>query len=116
MANQWSDDIMVAELNDEPALSEDMAALIEQAGTRKTVPHMVLNFAGVGFVSSSGFGQLLELRAKLAAKNRKIVLCCMSDEVRSSFAVTGLDRLFRFAPDPLMALAGLQVESESAAR
>lgn len=116
MATQWSDDITVADLSDEPALSEDMAALIEQAGTRKAVPHMVLNFAGVGFVSSSGFGQLLELRAKLAAKNRKVVLCGMSEEVRSSFGVTGLDRLFRFAPDPLMALAGLQVESESTAR
>jgi anti-anti-sigma factor len=116
MPNRWSDDITIAELSDEPSLSEDLAALIEHAASKKTVPHMVLNFAGVGFVSSSGFGQLLELRAKLSAKSRKMVLCGMSDEVRSSFAVTGLDRLFRFAPDPLTALAGLQVEGEAVSK
>jgi anti-anti-sigma factor len=116
MPSRWSEDITIAELSDEPALSEDLAALIEQAGASKGVSHVVLNFAGVGFVSSSGFGQLLELRAKLSAKNRKLVLCGMSDEVRSSFGVTGLDRLFRFAPDPLTALAGLQVEGEAVSK
>jgi len=34
------------------------------------------------------------------------------DEVWSVLMVTGLDKVFRFAPDPMTALAGLQLEDE----
>jgi hypothetical protein len=34
----------------------------------------------------------------------------VSDQVWSIFLVTGIDKLFRFAPDPMTALAGIQLE------
>lgn len=109
---QWSDDILIAELADEPALSDELASLcntVEKAPTNKA-PHVVLNFAAVSYIGSSNIGQLLLLRRSLAEKQRVLKLCSVSDQVWSIFMVTGLDKLFRFAPDPMTALAGIQLE------
>jgi hypothetical protein len=35
----------------------------------------------------------------------------MSDNVWSVLSLSGLDKVFRYAPDPMTALAGLQLES-----
>jgi anti-anti-sigma factor len=114
MVTQWSDNIAVAELQDEPLLSEDLAALserMESAGSGQ--PHLVLNFSGVTYIGSANLGQLLKLRRLLAESGRKLRLCMVSDEIRSLFSVTGVDRLFAFSPDPLTALAGLQLEEDA---
>lgn len=109
---QWSEDIVIAELADEPALSDELASLcnrVEKAASGK-VPHVVLNFAAVSYVGSSNIGQLLLLRRTLTEKQRVLKLCSVSDQVWSIFLVTGIDKLFRFAPDPMTALAGIQLE------
>lgn len=109
---QWSEDIVIAELADEPALSDELASLcsrVEKAPIGK-VPHVVLNFAAVTYVGSSNIGQLLLLRRTLTEKQRVLKLCSVSDQVWSIFLVTGIDKLFRFAPDPMTALAGIQLE------
>jgi anti-anti-sigma factor len=109
---QWSDDIVIAELADEPALSDELASLcnrIEKAPAGK-VPHVVLNLAGVSYVGSSNIGQLLLLRRVMGERQRVLKLCSVSDQVWSIFLVTGIDKLFRFAPDPMTALAGIQLE------
>jgi anti-anti-sigma factor len=110
---QWSDDIVIAELADEPSLSEELAGLcsrVERASAEKT-PHVVLNFASVSYVGSSNIGQLLLLRRVLSERQRTLKLCSVNDEVWSIFLVTGIDKLFRFAPDPMTALAGIQIEA-----
>ena len=111
MATDWSDNIVIAELADEPALSEELGGLIQRIDAdRSPVPHVVLNFAGVSYVNSSNLAQLLRLRKVLAEKGRNLRLCSVTDEVWSVLMVTGLDKVFRFAPDPMTALAGLQLE------
>ena len=113
MVTQWSDNIAVADLQDEPTLSEDLASLAEQSalvGPRAT--HLVLNFTGVTYINSSNLGQLLHLRRVLAQANRRLVLCAMSEEIRSTFQVTGVHKLFTFAGDALSALATLQLEDD----
>jgi anti-anti-sigma factor len=110
MATDWSDNIAIAELQDEPALSEELNALIQRAGSAGAVPHVVLNFAGVTYLNSSNIAQLLKLRQSLAKHGRRMKLCLVSDQVWSVMLVTGLDRVFLFAPDPMTALAGLQLE------
>ena len=65
-------------------------------------------------MNSSHLAQLLRLRKRLIELDRKLMLCCVNDHLWSVMLVTGLDKLFTFAPDTMTALAGLQVdESES---
>lgn len=117
MATNWSDKIVIADLADEPALSEELAQLIDKLGTTDTrkSPHVVLNFAQVSYIHSSNIAQLLKLRKRLLECGRSIKLCSVTDEVWSVLLITGLDKVFRFAPDPMTALAGLQLEDQKTA-
>jgi anti-anti-sigma factor len=111
MATEWSEDIAIAELADEPALSEELTGLIDRVqNSEGPVPHVVLNFGAVTYVNSSNIAQMLKLRATLSKKSRRLKLCSVGDEVWSIMLVTGLDKVFLFAPDPMTALAGLQLE------
>ena len=111
MATDWSDEIAIAELSDEPAISDELTGLIDRvAGAGTAVPHIVLNMGSVTYLNSSNIAQLLKLRAGLTKAGRRLKLCSVSDEVWSVFLVTGLDKVFLFAPDPMTALAGLQLE------
>lgn len=112
MAIDWSDDITVADLSDEPALSDELNSLIERFDAAGSKPHVVLNFGRVSYINSSNIAQLLRLRKAVAAANRAMKICSVNDEVWSVLLVTGLDKVFRFAPDPMTALAGLQIETE----
>lgn len=110
MATNWSDKIVISELSDEPVLSEEINALIDRVEKAEQIPHVVLNFSAVTYVNSSNLAQLLRLRRKLTESRRTLKLCSVPDEVWSVMMVTGLDKVFRFAPDPMTALAGLQLE------
>lgn len=114
MATNWSDKIVIADLADEPALSEELAHLIDKLGATDTkkIPHVVLNFAQVSYIHSSNIAQLLKVRKRLLECGRSIKLCSVTDEVWSVLLITGLDKVFRFAPDPMTALAGLQLEDQ----
>lgn len=115
MAIEWSDDIVLSELSDEPALSEELAAIGDRIAATEAdkTPHVVLNLGRVSYLNSSNLAQLLRIRKLLAAANRTLKLCAVTDEVWSVMMVTGLDKVFRFAPDPMTALAGIQLENES---
>lgn len=111
MATEWSEDIAISELADEPALSDELSTLIDRVQAADgPVPHVVLNLSGVTYLNSSNIAQLLKLRQNLAKHGRRLKLCSVSDEVWSVMLVTGLDKVFLFAPDPMTALAGLQLE------
>lgn len=120
MGMDWSQDIAIAELDDEPGLSDELDQVISRLekaakaakGKKTEVPHLVLNFGNVTYMNSSNLSQLLKIRSLLDGQGKTMKLCSVSDEVLGAFTVTGLDRLFRFAPDPMTALAGLQLESE----
>ena len=113
MATNWSDNIVLVELADEPLLSEELASVIQGVEMpRKKTSHVVLNFGGVSYVNSSNLGQVLKLRRHLVERKRSLSLCSVNDEVLSIFKVTGLDKVFRFYPDPMTALASLQIEHE----
>ena len=113
MSTEWSDSIVIADLTDEPALSEELSAIADRLTAKgNATPSVVLNFANVTYVNSSNLAGLLKIRKILAEKGRGLRLCSLSEDVQSVMSVTGLDKVFRFAPDPMMALAGLQIEEE----
>ena len=107
----WSEEILVVELQDGPAFSDDVTAVIDQVDGRKDVD-VVLNFAGVNFLNSSNIAKLLKLRKKLHARKRRLVLCGIDTNVWGVFLVIGLDKVFDFADNLAMGLAGVQLEPE----
>lgn len=111
MNTNWSDDIVIAELSDEPSLSEELAAIEARVNDVPKPPHVVLNFGQVSYINSSNIGQLLKLRLALSPKKRQLRICAVSDEVWSVFMTAGLDKVFRFSPDPMSALASVQIET-----
>jgi anti-anti-sigma factor len=109
MAVEWSDTILVANLADEPALSDELALICERVEAADEPPHAVLDFSEVTYINSSNIAQLLRLRKILDARSRSMRLVGITDDVMSVLMVTGLDKVFKFAPYTLTALAGLQL-------
>ncbi|MEM1329066.1 MAG: STAS domain-containing protein [Planctomycetota bacterium] len=111
MAIDWSEDIVVADLNDEPALSDELNTLSErftQFGAGEA-PHIVLSFGNVTYVNSSNIAQMLRLRKQAQESGVQLRLAAVEEQVWQVFAVTGLDKVFTFSPDLLTAIAGLQL-------
>ena len=103
----WSDDITVVELADDPQFADELTSLME--GLEKKPTDVVLNFGAVGFINSSNVAKLLRLRKLMLSKERKLVLCDVNTQVWGVFLVTGLDRIFDFTGDVATALATLQL-------
>ena len=121
MPKDWNENIIIAELADEPELSEEFAAIFDRleaaaaaagAPGRPRAPHVVLNLSGVTYLNSSHLASLLRMRKKMTELGRSLVLCSLGDDVWSVMMLTGLDKIFRIVPDPMAALAGLQIEDE----
>jgi len=104
----WSENIMVAELQDDPAFTDDLTGLIDQTAERTDVD-VVLNFAGVNNVNSSNIARLLKLRKRLISNKRRLVLCGIDTNVWGPFLVTGLDKVFEFADSIATGLASVQL-------
>lgn len=115
MEQDWSDQIVVANLADEPALSDELRAIehrVREAGADRA-PHVVLNFSEVNHLNSSTLALMLTLRRTVEeGAGRRLCLCSLSDDVRSVLKVSRLNKMFREAPDPATAIASLQVEGE----
>ncbi len=139
MPTDWSEGILLSDLADEPELSEEFSAVFSRLrssegggeddgpsfgsardGSRgeeplspgDPVPHVVLNFSGVSYLNSSHIAALLRMRKRLVEAGKQLVLCSMGDEVWSMMLLTGLDKVFQFAPDPLTALASVQLKQQ----
>ncbi len=113
MAVEWSDSILMANLADEPALSDELSLIIEKLEDGGQPPHAVLDLSEVTYINSSNIAQLIRLRKILEESSREMRISGVQDEVMSVLMVTGLDKVFKFAPDTLTAIAGLQlIDSE----
>ncbi|MAB82118.1 MAG: hypothetical protein CMJ24_01620 [Phycisphaerae bacterium] len=112
--NTWSDDILIAELSDEPMFSEDMDGLLqrleESVKSEESIPNIIVDLKSVATVNSSNLGALLKLRTTLGQNDRRILICSVSDGVWTALLATGLDRVFAFSEDVTTALAMLQLE------
>ena len=103
----WSDDILMGELAEEPVFSDDLASLID---SQKAQPRdVVLNFSCVDYLNSSNIARLLRLRKVVTSAGRKLLLCGINDQVWGIFQVTGLDKIFEYTNDTATALATLQL-------
>ena len=111
MPTDWSDEIVICNLGDEPALTEEMNDVytkLQETPSDET-PHVVLNMADVTYLNSSNIAQLLRLRKRLVEGDRDMRLASVADSVWSIILLTGLDKVFQFAPDTATAIASLQI-------
>ncbi len=105
----WSDNIVLAELQDDPAFTDDLNSLYEKAKENRDLD-VVLNFAGVNYVNSSNLAKLLRLRKLVTITNqRKMTLCLVNTHVWGVFLTTGLNKTFEFSDGVSVALAQTQL-------
>ena len=109
----WSDDIIVAELADDPQFSDELASLMDTLEGQDF--DVVLNLSAVGFLNSSNVAKLLRLRKQMINKDRRLILCGVNTQVWGVFTVTGLDKIFEFVKDISTALATLQLTNNQTA-
>lgn len=106
----WSDDVLLVELADDPQFSDDLTALLEAVEKRQD-QDIVLSFQNVTFLNSSNIAKLLKLRKiQVVSHRRKLRLCSISTHVWGVFLVTGLDKIFDVYDDVSVGLASLQVD------
>ncbi len=109
---KWSETILVIELQDDPAFTDDLNALLDRADNNDCLS-AVLNFATVNYINSSNIAKLLKLRKQLLIAKQKMVLCEISTNAWGIFLVTGLDKVFEFSDSVATALASVQLASDS---
>lgn len=107
----WSENILVVELQDDPAFSDDLTALTDQLESRQDVD-VVLSLAAVKYLNSSNIAKLLKIRKKLITSKRRLVLCGIDTSIWGLFLVTGLDKVFEFADNLANALANVQLNAD----
>ncbi len=111
---QWSENVLLVKLADDPQFSDELNTLLEQC-QQQTACDVVLDFSEVTYLNSSNIALLLRLRKCVVVNNnRRLVLCCINSQVWGVFLVTGLDRLFDVAEDVPSALAALQMQQDDA--
>lgn len=103
----WSDEIVVAEMADDPQFADEMAALAEMLAGKAA--NVVLNLGAVSFINSSNISRLLRLRKQMLASAKRLIICAANDQVGGVFVVTGLDKIFEFTNDVATALAKVQL-------
>lgn len=112
--HEWSEHVVVVDLQNEPLLSDDLQILAERLESQETPCDVVLNFQAVGFLNSSNISQLLRVREALRVGGGRLCLCSINSSIASVLEVTHLDRLFPQEEDTASALAALQMAADEA--
>lgn len=105
----WSEDIILVDLPQEPEIGEELKTVTEMVRERGDCD-VVIDFSSVDIVTSSSLSKLLKLRKLLADCGHQLVFCNVAAATKGIFTVTGLDGIFEFADDKFVALASLQME------
>jgi len=105
----WSDNVLLVELTDDPQFTDDMTSLLETLEKKKDVD-VVLSFQNVSFLNSSNIARLLKVRKlQVVTNHRKLLLCAINTSVWGVFLVTGLDKIFDVFDDVASAMLSLQM-------
>lgn len=104
----WSEEIVVADLTDDPEFTDEVSALTERM--QEDPKDIVLNFVGLKYLNSSNISRLLKLRKTVIDHKKRLCLCNIPVQVWGVFLLTGLDSIFEVAEDTSTALASLQIK------
>jgi anti-anti-sigma regulatory factor len=107
---EWSDDIALVDLGQEPQLSDDLGALIASLdGPGAQARHAVLDMREVRMLTSSNIASLLRLRKIQKLSKKRLVVARVSDRIWAVFLTAGLDEMFETSSDVGTALASIQL-------
>jgi len=104
----WSENIILVNLEPEPQLGEELKTVTRIARDRREC-NAVIDFTNAEMVTSSSLAQLLRLQKTLRDKAGKLILCGLSKRTKGIFVVTGLETVFDFAEEQFVALASFQM-------
>lgn len=107
----WSENVYVVHLADEPAFSDELEQFERQLGQEPR--HCVLDFGGVTFLNSSNISQLLRIRRTMSETGHRMLFASTAPEVWNTFRIAGLDKIFSTAENVPVALARLQIDEAS---
>jgi anti-sigma B factor antagonist len=91
------------DLESSPKLREYLKPL----STQKT-PKLLLDFAGVNYIDSSGLATLIEYFQAVQNYGGKMALASLSPRVKNVFEIVRLEQIFSLHPDVPSALAALK--------
>lgn len=106
---EWSDNIWVTKVGEEPAFTEDLSILRDRLARHDESIHVVIDLDDVGHINSSQLSQLLRVRKLMVDSNSRLRLTAPNEQVQAVFLATGLDKVFEFRDDVTAALADLQL-------
>ncbi len=104
----WSENIIVVDLADDPQYTDDLDNLMIEEDLAPH--HVVLDFQNVTFINSSNIAQLLRVRKQLHDKQRSLSFCSLSNDLAGVMKVTGLDLLIPIHDSVAMAIAQTQID------
>lgn len=104
----WSENVILVSLAKEPDMGEEVQTVIDMV-TENTGQDVVVDFSDADIITSSSIAKLLKLRKVLHDHDKKLLFSSVSPKTRSIFNVTGLDNVFEFVDDQVIALASLQL-------
>ncbi len=104
----WSESVILVNLAPEPYMGEELETTIAMVAEHPE-KNVVIDFAEVQIVTSSSIAKLLKLRKLLFDNDRRLILSSVQPKTQSIFNLTGLDSVFQFLDNQVVALASLQV-------
>lgn len=104
----WSENIIVVDLPQEPQIIDELKAIIEIVRDRGNCD-VVVDFSAVDIVTSSSLSAFLKLRKILTDCGHRLIFCNTAVATKSIFMITGIDEIFDFVDDKSVALASLQL-------
>lgn len=70
--------------------------------------YVVINFAGVSFISSAGLRAILFAGKSLSQRKGKLALCSFPDSIKEIFAISGFNRILSIYETQQEAVAGIK--------
>jgi stage II sporulation protein AA (anti-sigma F factor antagonist) len=84
---------------------------VDTALNEQGLTHVLLNLEKLTFMDSSGLGVVLGRYKKVQAINGEMVVCCLSQQVRRLFELSGLFKIVTFTANEREALNSLGAAS-----
>ncbi len=104
----WSESIIFVNLAPEPDMGEELATVLAILADHPD-KNVIIDFADVEIVTSSSIAKLLKLRKTLYDTDGRLIFSSVQPRTASIFTLTGLDNVFEFVDNQVLALASMQV-------
>ena len=103
----WSEDIILVDLQREPQMREELKTVTDIINDRGDCD-VILDFSSVDIISSSSLSKLLTLRQLLTDCGHRLIFCSINNFTKQAFNITGLDGIFELTDDKFAASEELQ--------